>query len=140
LEHLEEFTRVRQANASALLRGLRGVAGVQTIAPARSAIPVYLRLPILVEDAQTRGRVLAALTAVGIGASGSYPASLVDVPALRAVIGRSISSADAGRSVAERIVTLPTHVFMKASDIARTIEAIAGALARAPSRRTSPAA
>ncbi len=56
MKRLEEFTEARRTNAQALLAGLEGVPGVKPIAVAARTSPVYLRLPILIEDAQARGR------------------------------------------------------------------------------------
>lgn len=127
LPRLERFTRARRENAAALLEGLHGVPGVRTVTPHPGSAPVYLRLPILVDDAQARERTIAALWAAGIGATASYPASLADVPALQPHLAAGAVRASGGRKVAQRIVTLPTHAFVTAADRARTLETIAGA-------------
>ena len=124
---LEWFTRARVENAAALLDGLRGVSGVRTIAPRPGSTPVYLRLPILLDDPQGRQRTMDALRAAGIGATGSYPASLADVPALRPHLADGPVRASGGRTVARQIVTLPTHAFVTAADRARTLETISEA-------------
>ncbi len=124
---LEPFTRARVDNATALLAGLRGVPGIRTIAPQPGAAPVYLRLPILVEDAPARQRTIDALREAGIGATGSYPASLADVPALRAHLGDTPVRATGGRMVAGQIVTLPTHAFVTPADRTQMLETVAGA-------------
>ena len=69
--------------------------------------------------------MIAALRASGIGATGSYPQALVDVPGLQDhLIGDPAASAG-GRHVAERIVTLPTHPFVSAADRRRIVETFA---------------
>ena len=80
---LEALTRARVDNAAALLDRLRTMPGVRTIAPGPQTVPVYLRLPVLLSDESARRRAVEALMAAGIGASGSYPESLADVPGLR---------------------------------------------------------
>jgi dTDP-4-amino-4,6-dideoxygalactose transaminase len=129
LPRLERFTRARVENATALLDGLRGVPGVRTIAPRPGSTPVYLRLPVFVDDAQGRQRTIDALRAEGIGATGSYPASLADVPGLRPHLADGAVRASGGRMVAERIVTLPTHALVTPADRTRTLETMAGAAA-----------
>jgi perosamine synthetase len=124
LDHLDAFTRARVANASALLDGLRHADGVRTITPVAGSSPVYLRLPLLTADADARRRVLARLDAAGIGATGSYPASLADVPDLAPFLANPGPHATGGRYVADRIVTVPTHPFVSRADIARALAAI----------------
>ena len=124
IDHLEEFTRTRRANAAALLGRLRDVRGIRTITPPPSSVPVYVRLPILLADENARRRALAALNAAGVGGSGSYPTSIADIVDLRGV--RTGSSCDrGGRQVAQRILTIPTHAFVTAADVGRMISAIA---------------
>ena len=124
---LESFTRARVENATALLDGLRAVPGVRTVVPRPGSTPVYLRLPILVDDEQGRQRTIDALREAGIGATASYPASLADVPALQPHLADGAVRASGGRMVARQIVTLPTHAFVTPADRARTLETIAGA-------------
>jgi perosamine synthetase len=124
---LEWFTRARVENAAALLEGLRGVPGVRTVAPRPGSTAVYLRLPIFIDDARGRQRTIDALQEAGIGATGSYPASLADVPGLQPHLAGGPVRASGGRMVARQIVTLPTHALVTAADRARTLETIAGA-------------
>jgi dTDP-4-amino-4,6-dideoxygalactose transaminase len=128
LGHLEDFTRARLSNAAALIEQLAGRPGIQTIAPAAAASPVYLRLPILVTDAAARQRAIQALNAAGIGASGSYPASLADIPDLDGRFAGGAVTATGGRYVARHIVTLPTHTFVSGADVDRASRALTTAL------------
>jgi perosamine synthetase len=121
MRRLEEFTGARISRATALLDGLRGVAGILPVMPRPGATPAYLRLPVLFADPYDRDAAIAALTAAGIGATGSYPDSLVDVPELRPYLSNPSAGAAAGRSIARRIMTLPTHPFVTAADVACVI-------------------
>lgn len=127
VNHLDDFTRSRVANAAALLERLAVMKGIQTIVPTTAAEPVFLRLPILVTDETAKGRAVRALNAAGIGASGSYPASLADVTELRDALVVTGATAAGGRHVARHIVTLPTHAFVSPVDIARTGRTLAAA-------------
>jgi len=124
MRRLDEFTNARRANAAALLAGLKSMSGLASIAPRARAVPVYLRLPVLFSNGSARDVALQELTAAGIGATGSYPGSLVDVPQLRSAIVNPADSANGGRQVARRIATLPTHPFVTSKDIARTLDVI----------------
>lgn len=131
MSRLDELTRARIANASSLLDGLRAIPGIQTIAPAATAAPVYLRMPILIDDLDTRRRVFERLDAAGIGATGSYPTSIADIPQLRDRLAGA-STVAGGRYVAQHIVTLPTHSFVSAADVTTTIAALAEAVEATP--------
>lgn len=119
LQHLEEFTKARVANARALAECLASVPAVRLITPRPDARPVYLRLPVYLDGPRQRDAAIVALNGVGIGATGSYPASLVDVPELRPALASDPPDAPGGRTVARRILTLPTHPFVSAVDVAR---------------------
>lgn len=120
LQHLDEFTALRKKNAEALIAGLRNVSGIQLVAPRADAVPVYLRLPILIADREARRRALTELRLAGIGASGSYPASLADVQELQPWTA-SAGPVTGGRHIADRIVTLPTHPLVSAGDLERIL-------------------
>lgn len=124
LNRLDEFTNARTTNAARLLEGLSGIPGIRTITPLHSATPVYSRLPILIPDSNVRCRALQTLRGIGIGATGSYPTSLADVNELRSFASVT-SNAAGGRYIAGHILTLPTHMFVTAADVNRTIAAIA---------------
>jgi dTDP-4-amino-4,6-dideoxygalactose transaminase len=119
LQRLERFTDARVANARALAESLGSVPGVRLITPRPDARPAYLRLPVYLEAPLERDAAIAALNAAGVGATGSYPASLVDVPELRPALAGTPPAAPGGRMVARRIMTLPTHPFVTAADMAR---------------------
>jgi dTDP-4-amino-4,6-dideoxygalactose transaminase len=127
MDRLDELTRTRIANATALLDGLRAIPGLRTIAPTAGAAPVYLRMPILIDDLDVRRRVFERLDAAGSGATGSYPTSLADIAEVGDVLAEA-SAVGGGRYVAEHIVTLPTHAFVSAADVTRTITALAEAV------------
>jgi perosamine synthetase len=76
-----------------------------------------VRLPVLVADEESRQALLCALDAAGIGATGSYPAAIVDIPELRGRLDPRDLDCPSARAVAARIVTLPTHPYLRQSDI-----------------------
>jgi dTDP-4-amino-4,6-dideoxygalactose transaminase len=119
MPRLDYFTEARTRNARALLEAISGLDGIRTVRPLTTANPVYLRLPILVSNPDLRRQILATLNERGIGATGSYPASLADVDGLQPSLANPAARADGGRQIARQIVTLPTHAFVTASDIER---------------------
>lgn len=138
LDRLDEFTQARTANAARLLEGLTSVTGVRPVRPQAGTKAVYLRLPLLVDDPDARDRAIARLNAAGIGASGSYPASIVDIPDLQPWADRA-SRATGGQYIARRIITLPTHSYVGAADVARTVSVLSRSLHPAASGHVRPA-
>lgn len=125
LPHLAEFTAARRARAERLLEGVRGVPYVSPITPVPTGTPVYLRLPLLAADEESRNALVRHLNESGIGATGSYPRSIAELPGIQPAPGaRPI---EAAIDVARRILTLPTHPFVTASDAASMVAALAGA-------------
>jgi perosamine synthetase len=127
LDRLDAFTQARTANAARLIEGLASVPGVRPVAPQPGAKAVYLRLPVLVDDPDARDGAIARLNAAGIGASGSYPASIADIPELQPWANRARAAAG-GQDIARRLITLPTHSYVGAADVARAVSVLAGSL------------
>ena len=124
LARLEEFTCRRQEAAAWLHAGLERIDGITLIRTARDSEPAYLRFPMLASDRQHQRALIAALNDNGIGATGSYPASLADVPELNGVLLGRETEANGGRAVADRIVTLPTHPYVSRRDLSRTVDVV----------------
>ena len=121
MRHLERFAQARRDNAALLLSGLRRISRVSTITARADALPAYVRLPVLLPDRTQRDAAIAALVGDGIGATGSYPECLADVPDLRPLLVNASAAFPGGRAVAQRIVTLPTHPFVTSHDVARVV-------------------
>jgi perosamine synthetase len=123
---LDAFTAARRSNAARLLSGLAGMPGLSVVPPIAGADPVYLRLPVLADTRERRDGWLRRLNAAAIGATGSYPACLADVPEVRArAIGADRPLAG-GREIASRIMTLPTHPLVSSGDVARIVALLRG--------------
>jgi perosamine synthetase len=138
MDHLDDYTHRRAANARALLAPLKTLPHVSPIAPISDVDPTYLRLPVLIDSPRLRQNALESLRQAGIGATGSYPTSLVDIPELHDALRHQDGEARGGRYVADRILTLPTHPFVSASDIARMTEVLRGVLASATTHDVTP--
>ncbi len=108
---IDEINAPRIANAERLRAALADVPALQLITLPADARPVYLRLPVLARSQTERDRLIAALEADGIGATASYPSALADVPKVRARLAADAPPTPGARTVAERILTLPTHAY-----------------------------
>lgn len=133
---LDRFTAARRSNAARLLQLLADVPYVTPVQPVAGSEPVYVRLPLLVADPDLRDALIAALTGAGIGATGSYPHALCDVPEL-AGYPASLAVPPGGASVARRILTLPTHPLVSHRDLERAAGVIRDVVGR---YQPSPAA
>ena len=86
-------------------RGIKPITGKEAI---------YLRLPVMVRDRETKEAICRQSREVGAGLSPSYPATIQEIPELA---GRLVSRECAGaREVVDRLVTLPTHQFVTEVD------------------------
>jgi dTDP-4-amino-4,6-dideoxygalactose transaminase len=132
LSRLDTYTATRRRNAQRMLDALHDSPGLQPIRPVASAEPVYLRLPVLVRDRRTRDAAIASLRRAGIGASGSYPRSIADIPELAAHVRGDERDETGGRVVAGRIMTLPTHPYVTERDCTRAVTVLRRVLETTP--------
>ena len=125
LPHLEAFTAARRANAGRLRDALAPFAGLTFPRVDAGVEPAWLRFPVLAADTERRDALHTALVAAGIGATGSYPTAIADIPELRPHLAGPPDT-EGGRAIAARILTLPTHPLVAARDIASIAAIVAG--------------
>lgn len=113
---LEDITAGRAANAQRLQAALDGAPGLLLPSKGRPE-GVYPRFPIVFEDAARRERTLRSLVDAGIGATGSYPRALRDVPDIKPHLAPGTADTPGARAVATGILTLPTHAYVTGRDI-----------------------
>ena len=121
---LANSTTSRVAHSEQILRSL-ALSKVQTIKPSGRAQSVYLRLPVLMRSKQEKDAVCRISVDHGLGISPLYPSSLQHITELR----DTLSSQDVPQStmIAERLITLPTHELVSASDVVRIFSVIQAA-------------
>jgi len=124
---LSEFTAARIANAERYRSGIPDGAFLSNVQPVDGAHPSYLRVPILLREGSLRARLLHDLGRAGIGATGSYPRSIADIPEVGPHLACEPDAA-VGRSVAASIITLPTHPLVSTRDIDRAIDVVSAAV------------
>ena len=130
LDRLAGFAEHRRMTAESWRRAVAGVAGISLIRAVADSTPAYLRYPILEADGVSKDRTIRALNAVGIGATGSYPTDLGAIPDLAPHLVGACTDLAGGRTVAARIVTLPTHPLVTERDVRRGAAALANTRAR----------
>ena len=86
-------------------RGIRPITGKEAI---------YLRLPVLLRDRETKEAVCRKSRVEGAGVSPNYPATIQEIPELASrLVSRKYVGA---QGVVDRLVTLPTHEFVRERD------------------------
>lgn len=86
------------------------------------------RFPVVLPDASVRQRVLRLLQHAGLGASRSYPAPLEMFCEGEPLFCRQLTPGAA--VAATRILTLPTHRYVEAEDIARAVQVLRSEIGR----------
>jgi perosamine synthetase len=117
VETLESITRVRRENARAIAQALAGNPSFAMLRITEGCEPTYLRFPLIATNRDTRDQAVSNLTAVGIGASAFYPASICDIAGIESHTAVEDFHRPKAEWVAERLLTLPTHHFVTQRDI-----------------------
>lgn len=111
---LDRTVRTHRENAMALAGRLH--AGGWLSPPGPADLP-YLRLPILLERPEDKGRLCAISKRFGLGVSPLYPTPITAIPEIRGGFrGREFPGAT---SVADRLVTFPVHHLVRPADYDR---------------------
>jgi perosamine synthetase len=121
---VDSYNRIRRAHADQLRAGIEGVEGIEIPRPVEGASPVYLRFPILARDGTHRAHLLGRLRGAGISASTSYPTSIGDIAGITQYLASNQEPCPGARSIATRILTLPTHPGVTPRDIERIVTII----------------
>ncbi len=110
---------VRRANASRLAESLRG-RDLLMPSVASGTVPGYLRFPVIVSGAQALAAASPAARRLGI--MRGYPTALCDLKGFGEARANPGESCPGARSLAQRLITLPTHAALDARDLARLVE------------------
>jgi dTDP-4-amino-4,6-dideoxygalactose transaminase len=126
LPMVESYNKTRRDHADHLRAGLEGAEGIDVPHPVPGASPVYLRFPVLARDSEHRDRLLRRLGQSGIRASASYPTALGDIPGIGRYLAVDQAPCPGARSIASRILTLPTHPWVTSHDVDRMVAIVRG--------------
>jgi dTDP-4-amino-4,6-dideoxygalactose transaminase len=129
-----EVTSVRKQNAAYFAQQLSGFEGVALPEQAYGSEPVYLRFPIVVAEIGKKREILGRLQGQGINASEVYARASYD--ALRRFAFRPTACPQTEYLV-ERMLNLPTHPYMRDSDLANAVAAFAKVLPSQQRRRVA---
>ena len=121
--YLDKYNEIRIQNARLLNDSLAGNSKLKIPKQNHNGRSVYLRFPILLPTKETRDHVFQKLSQQRLGASRSYPTSLNEIIGFRKYLDDEVEFPGA-RFVAERILTLPTHPYVREDDIQKMISII----------------
>lgn len=125
LERSQKINTARRANANHLIKLLSTFSFIQFPEISPQSIPVFLRLPFIV-DQKSRGALLfESLKRQGIGISKSYYRTLPDLYAGK--IESNPGDFPGANRIAECLYTLPTHSYINENDfnnIVNTLQVI----------------
>lgn len=126
---LDAIAAQRRAAAERYTKQLPWGSLLRPIVPRPTAVPAYLRYPVLVAP-EFRNRMMEALRQKGIGATASYPSAINDIPQLRSLLQLEDQKISGGRDLAKQILTLPTHDYVTEADQDRIVAVIEETLGR----------
>lgn len=122
---IDAITENRVRVAGRIGAAIAGSTALSPVKPIAGARPVYLRLPCLADTATRRDRLVNDLVQAGIGATASFPRALCDLDEIAAHRTIEADACDGARSVAGRIVTLPTLAYVREHDVLRLVQSLA---------------
>ena len=117
-QRLDQAIRSRFARTNEYLQWLN--AEVEPLDPIRCVKTAYLRLPVIMPSAEEKQRLCVLAANKGLGVSPLYPSPISQVPELKGLFEQE--RFPGAELLAERLVTLPVHMYVDASDISRICE------------------
>lgn len=124
-ERLEGLRIQRQANAENWME-LTQRLGIDTPLIQQDQLPNLIRYPIYIPQRKKRVALLNKSLKLGLGIMPGYPEAIIRIPELRGEL--SGFQCDNARTVARRLMTLPTHGWVTAADRRRISQAVAASL------------
>jgi perosamine synthetase len=114
---MDEINQVRQRNAERMMAALGELALVRLPTLVPNATPIYLRLPVLVADNESREWLFWRLHQNGIGVSRMYERPLAELFADQ--IDQNGAEFPAAKHVYDHLLTLPTHHQVTEQDLTK---------------------
>lgn len=124
-ERLSRSTTSRVAHSAQMRRLLSDAPG-HTIQPSEGGRSVYLRFPLLMRSRQDKDALCRISREQGLGVSAMYPTAISQVAELSELL--SAEPVPHSVTIAERLVTLPTHELVSDEDLKRICSIVTGVL------------
>jgi perosamine synthetase len=115
--NINTIENIRVNNAGYLQENLGNLPFIKLIQYNNNVKPVFLRFPVLIDNEAIRNSILKGFKESGIWFVKPYPVSIMDIKEIKDIIVGSNDNAEAGRLVAEQLITLPTHSYVTEKDL-----------------------
>jgi dTDP-4-amino-4,6-dideoxygalactose transaminase len=116
-----DMNRIRRNNAAVIARALAANPKLRTPERSADSQPTFIRFPVIAPDEDTRNRAVGRLRRAGIGATSFYPSAICDIPGIADHMSANDFHRPQAESLARRLLTLPTHPFVRRDDLNRMI-------------------
>jgi len=119
--NLEGFNATRKENARKLAEGVLRSQEFKIPGYNELFLPVYLRLPLLAASKAKRYELVTALKRQGVIASTMYPSTIRQIVGVEKYLASAAGDFPGAKEVTEKLVTLPTHPYLRNKDIQKII-------------------
>lgn len=126
IEGLAEVNRIRRENAAVLAEAFSSGPNFSTPRPAPNSRPSYIRFPLIAREESLRDRAVSRLREAGIGATAFYPSAICEIPAIHKYMATPDFHRRRAEDLSRRLLTLPTHPFVRPQDLTRMVEVLKG--------------
>lgn len=123
---LENINAVRLKNAKAICAELLKDDRFSIPGYSADRFPIYLRLPVLARNSHERDKTIAALKQAGIKSSAMYPSTIRRIEGIERYLANPEDDFEGAQIVVDQLFTLPTHHYVKDSDIEKIIGCLKG--------------
>jgi dTDP-4-amino-4,6-dideoxygalactose transaminase len=121
---LKDLNAVRLKNARMIAERILNETQFQVPGFSADESPIYLRLPVLASDRRERDAAINALQQAGIKSSVMYPSTINQIDGIESHLSNPEGEFKGALTVVDRLFTLPTHNYVKDSDIDKIIDCL----------------
>ncbi|MFZ5979895.1 MAG: DegT/DnrJ/EryC1/StrS family aminotransferase [Candidatus Zixiibacteriota bacterium] len=121
---LDRLNEIRRENACRLAEAISKDGRYIIPGYTTDSCPVYLRLPVLAENKSVRDKLIQKLIDNGIKASTMYPDLICRIPEIEPHLVTDDDLYPGATQVVEKLLTLPTHYYMRPRDIETVINCL----------------
>ncbi len=124
---LDDLNATRAANARKLGRAIKRNSSIQIPGFDEVNCPSFLRLPLLMPDQRLRDNALDNLRRLGIQASTMYVSTIHQLSGISEHLASSETEFPGALDLVRRLLTLPTHPYMKEKHLRLAVSCLTGA-------------